>query len=115
MTITEAAKFHVMVGILPKEARLRYLKEYWTQRAKNIDRVSITTPLDAQQSCALASFKVEGVTAKDVVKKLDDKFRVFTVIRKLHDDTVVRVTPNLYNSTDDLDRLLEGIEAITKS
>ncbi|MEM6359850.1 MAG: aminotransferase class V-fold PLP-dependent enzyme, partial [Bacteroidota bacterium] len=47
MTITEAAKFHVMVGILPKEARLRYLKEYWTQRAKNIDRVSITTPLDA--------------------------------------------------------------------
>ncbi|MEO1096266.1 MAG: aminotransferase class V-fold PLP-dependent enzyme [Bacteroidota bacterium] len=115
MTITEAAKFHVMVGILPKEARLRYLKEYWSQRAKNIDRVSITTPLDAQQSCALASFKVEGVTAKDVVKKLDDKFRVFTVIRKLHDDTVVRVTPNLYNSTDDLDRLLEGIEAITKS
>ncbi len=115
MTITEAAKFHVMVGILPKEARLRYLKEYWTQRAKNIDRVSITTPLDAQQSCALASFKVEGVTAKDVVKKLDDKFRVFTVIRKLHDDTVVRVTPNLYNSTDDLERLLEGIEAITKS
>ncbi|MEM1408412.1 MAG: aminotransferase class V-fold PLP-dependent enzyme [Bacteroidota bacterium] len=115
MTIAEAAKFHEMVGIQRKEARLRYLKEYWTQRAKNIDRVSITTALDVKQSCALASFKIAGVEAKEVVRQLDEKFSVFTVIRKLHNDTVVRVTPNLYNSMDDLDRLLEGIEIITKS
>ncbi|MEM6523669.1 MAG: aminotransferase class V-fold PLP-dependent enzyme [Bacteroidota bacterium] len=115
MTITEAGKFHKMVGIGQKEARLRYLKEYWTQRAKKLDRVSITTSLDTLQSCALSSFKIKGVEAEDVVKQLDEKYSVFTVIRKLRKEVVVRVTPNLYNSTDDLDRLLEGIEYIARA
>ncbi|MEM7109615.1 MAG: aminotransferase class V-fold PLP-dependent enzyme [Bacteroidota bacterium] len=115
MTITEAGKFHTRVGIRQKEARLRYLKGYWTERARKINRVSITTPLDPAQSCALASFKLEGTEAKEVVKRLDEEFGVFTVIRRLPNEMVVRVTPNLYNSTGDLDRLLEGIETLTNS
>lgn len=113
MTITEAGKFNEMVTVKKKENRLRYLKEYWTSRVKNIDRVRVTTPTEAAQSCALASFKIDGVEAQDVVKKLDEQFGVFTVIRKLHNDTVVRVTPNLYNSVNDLDRLLEGLKQIS--
>lgn len=115
MTITEASKFHEMVGAKRKENRLRYLKEYWAQQTLNIDRTTLTTPLEPEQSCALASFKIEGVKAKDIVKQLDEKFGVFTVIRKLHNDTVVRVTPNLYNNTGDLDRLLEGVDSIARS
>ncbi len=115
MTIPAAASFNSKLTNSKKENRLRYLKNYWTSRAKKIDRVMITTPMDKEQSCALASFKMDGVHAKDIVKQLDENFNVFTVIRKLYNDTVIRVTPNLYNSTKDLDRLLEGLTAISKA
>ncbi|MEL6134582.1 MAG: aminotransferase class V-fold PLP-dependent enzyme, partial [Bacteroidota bacterium] len=113
MTLRAAATFHQMVGIQHKEARLRYLQNYWTEKARKIARVQITTPVEATQSCALASFRIDGVEAQEVVRRLDQEFGVFTVIRRLHQqDDVVRVTPNLYNGVGDLDRLLEGIEGI---
>lgn len=115
MTIPEAKAFNEMVTIPVKEKRLRYLQNYWATKAEKIDRVSVTTPLEPARSCALASFKIDGISAKETVKNLFDQFKVFTVIRQLEDEQVVRVTPNLYNSTKDLDRLLEGLEELSKS
>lgn len=115
MTIPTAGKFNQRVTIAKKEKRLRDLKDYWTSEAKKIDRVKITTPLGKDQSCSLASFKIDGIAADEVVDQLDKKFGVFTVIRRLSNDSVIRVTPNLYNSKNDLDTLLEGIQAIASS
>jgi selenocysteine lyase/cysteine desulfurase len=75
----------------------------------------MTTPTTPAQSCALASFSIDGINAHEIVRTLDVDFGIFTVVRKLKDRTVVRVTPNLYNSTDDLDRLLEAIDALARS
>ncbi|MGB3463935.1 MAG: aminotransferase class V-fold PLP-dependent enzyme [Cyclobacteriaceae bacterium] len=115
MTIPVARSFNDMITLPVKEKRLRYLQNYWTSRAEKIDRVAITTPVEAARSCALASFKIEGISADVVVKNLHEKHGVFTVIRNLENDQVVRVTPNLYNNSDDLNRLLEGIQVLARS
>ncbi len=115
LTIPTAVRFNMDLSLPVKEKRLRYLKDYWANQAKKIDRVSIATPLDDTKSCALASFKMDGLASNELVNELYEKHKVFTVIRKLHNDTVVRVTPNLYNTTKDLDRLLEGIHEIAMS
>lgn len=112
MTIPTARAFNDMITLPVKEKRLRYLQNYWTKQAKNIERVSVTTPTAPDRSCALASFKIEGLGAEETVKKLYKEFKVFTVIRQLEDEQVVRVTPNLYNITKDLDKLLEGLEQL---
>ena len=57
---------------------------------------------------------MEGYTSSEVVKHLYDRFGVFTVAASLEGREVVRVTPNLYNSTGDLDQLLEGILSLSK-
>lgn len=113
ITIPEALAFNAMITIPKKEKRLRYLQNYWTSQAKDIPRVTITTPLDPVRSCAIASFKVEGLETKEVISRLYDKVNVFTVIRYLEDQEVVRVTPSLYNLTSELDTLLDGIRSIT--
>lgn len=115
LTIPAAQSFNERVTISSKESRLRYLKDYWTKQAKGIDRVVIDTPLEKKRSCAIASFSIEGKLAKDVVQELSEEYGVFTVIRYLEDKNVVRVTPALYNTTADLDKLLEGIQKISKS
>ena len=113
LCIPIAAEFNNRLTMSVKESRLRYLQQYWTERAGSIKGVKIWTPKSQAQSCALASFSVEGKKAEVVVDVLDSEFGVFTVIRKLKGRTVVRVTPNLYNSVSDLDRLLEGIEHLS--
>lgn len=115
LTIPEAKTFNDMVTIPLKEKRLRYLQNYWTEQAKGIQKVTITTPKDPARSCAIASFAIEGMNTGEVVKGLHDKHNVFTVIRHLEDQDVVRVTPTLYNNTKELDILLEGIKDLANS
>ncbi len=112
LTIPISQTFNETVTLSLKEKRLRYLQNYWTREASSIPKVTVTTPTTPERSCALASFKIEGMEAKEVVKQLYDRFRVFTVIRQLEDEQVVRVTPNLYNHTGELEVLLEGIEKL---
>ena len=114
LTIPTARAYNEMVTLPIKECRLRYLQHYWTSRANKIDRVQVTTPTDSTRSCALASFKITGQDAKETVRMLHEQFKVFTVIRYLEDDQVVRVTPNLYNNTGDMNRLLEGLSVLSK-
>lgn len=113
LTIPKALEFNQTVTIPVKEKRLRYLQNYWTSRAKDIPKVEITTPTEAARSCAIASFKVEGMETKEVIAKLYEHVGVFTVIRYLEDQEVVRVTPGLYNLMEELDVLLNGLETIT--
>ncbi len=113
MTLKAAADYNRMVTIPAKEGRFRYLQRYWTSEAAKIDRVEVVTPSEPEMSCAIASFKIDGMDSYNVVKSLDTEFGVFTVIRRLKDDVVVRVTPNLYNGTADLDVLLEGIRTLS--
>lgn len=112
LTIPEALAFNNTVTIQAKEKRLRYLQNYWTTQAKDIPNVMITTPSDPARSCAIASFKIEGMETREVISKLYEKAKVFTVIRYLEDQEVVRVTPSLYNLTSELDTLLDGIKSI---
>lgn len=112
LTIPDALAFNKTVTIPTKEKRLRHLQNYWTSQAKDIPGVIVTTPTDPVRSCAIASFKIEGMETKEVISKLYEKTKVFTVIRYLEDDEVARVTPSLYNLKEELDTLLEGIKSI---
>ena len=114
MTIPVAQEFNEMVTIPVKEKRLRYLQNYWTKEAAKIQKLVVTTPTETTRSCAIASFYIEGIQAKETVKFLYEKFKVFTVIRQLEDKQVVRITLNLYNHPGELEVLLEGMNALTK-
>ncbi|MEO9869737.1 aminotransferase class V-fold PLP-dependent enzyme [Ekhidna sp.] len=112
LTIPEAQSFNETVTLQVKEKRLRHLQNYWTSEAKGIPNVVITTPTDPNRSCAIASFRIEGMETKEVISKLYEGSKIFTVIRDLEDLEVVRVTPSLYNLTEELDILLDGIKSI---
>jgi len=49
------------------------------------------------------------VPAAEVVRRLMDDHRIFTVVRKFGDGEVVRVTPHLYSGPEDLDALAAAI------
>ncbi len=115
MAIGNAVDFMEGIGIQRKEARLRFLKDYWMNKAKNIPKVSFSTSSLAKYSCAIAAFSIEGWNGGDICSKLFENKKIFVtpiVYEKLN---CVRVSPNIYNSLWELDRLVEGIAEIAKS
>ena len=99
-----------MIGIERKSERLHYVKDYWTSRALKNARVSIGTGLSKDQSGAIALLKIEGMEATEIGKILQNKFRIHTTSVKWEGIEGVRVTPNVYTLTKDLDRLVEAID-----
>ncbi|WP_317202653.1 aminotransferase class V-fold PLP-dependent enzyme [Janthinobacterium sp.] len=112
LNVLDALQFHHWIGGANKEARLRYLKEYWLRRVRAMPLVEVLTPGDPQRSCAIAAFNIRGVPARDVVERLMAEHKIFTVARDIEGRAGVRVTPHLFSSLAELDLLVAAIAAI---
>jgi selenocysteine lyase/cysteine desulfurase len=114
MAIGAAVDFHDVIGGSRKEARLRYLKDYWVNQVKDMPRVRFLQSATPHQSCAIANISVEGMKPEEVSAELFNRHRIHTVAINWEHIHGVRVTPNVYTSTKDLDRLVAAIRKIAK-
>lgn len=108
--IGHAIDFHNQIGGAQKQARLHYLKSYWTERVAALKHVTLCSPTDPAFSCAIANVGVRGMAPAALAEWLFKEHKVFTVAISTGNIQGVRVTPHLYNTTDDLDRLVRALE-----
>jgi selenocysteine lyase/cysteine desulfurase len=113
--IGKAIEFHDMIGSERKEKRLHYLKNYWMEKVKNVPKVKLYTSLHPKWGCAIGNVGVEGKKPTELDSFLMEKFRVHTVGIIWENIYGVRVTPNVYTTTKNLDVLIEGIIQFAKS
>lgn len=113
MAIEDALAFHQRIGGRNKEARLRYLKEYWVSRARKLPRIELMIPDAPERSCAIAAFRVKDMEAQQVVNYLFDEHRIFTVAPLVDGRGVVRITPHLYNSIEEMDKLVDALRRLS--
>ena len=66
VAIANAIDFHLMIGPERKEARLRYLKDYWTSKLTSYPKFKLNTSLDPKFSCAIANFSIDGHEPGDI-------------------------------------------------
>ncbi len=112
MAIGNAIEFHKMIGIKRKEARLRFLKNYWVDKVKHLPNVKFNTSLLPAFSAALCSFSVTGWKASELETKLFESKKIHTTAIPLEKIGGVRITPQVYTTLPELDRLVEGIKEI---
>ena len=110
--IGEALNFHNAIGTKRKEERVRYLKDYWATKAKEIPGVSIHTSLKKEYSCALAGVSVDGLTPGELEGRLMREFKIHTTSIAIANINCVRVSPHVYTKISDLDKLLDGLGKI---
>jgi selenocysteine lyase/cysteine desulfurase len=112
--ISVALAFHRAIGADRKIARLRYLRDRWAKRLQaDSDRVRILTPLDSPWSGAIGLIQVEGVETPKLHAWLLDKHRIVTTPIMHPEFNGLRITPNVYTTTDQVDLFAEKIlEAI---
>ncbi len=112
--INSAIDFHEMIGTQRKEARLRYLKNYWCMKVKNTPGVKLNTSLSNDFSCALAHVEVKGLTAGQLEAKLFNDYKIHTSPIAWEYLNGVRITPNVYTRLPELDKLVTAINIIAE-
>ena len=114
MAIGDAIRFHTMIGSARKEARLRYLQQYWTDKVRGIPKVYLNTPT-GNRACGIANVGINGMTPAALATALFDKYNIFTVAI----DTVAvkgtRVTPHLYTTTAELDAFVKAVGELARA
>ena len=112
--IGEAINFHTAIGSKRKEERIRYLKNYWASRVKEIPKVKINTSLKDAFSCAICGVSVDGMTPGELDSALFTNYKIHTVGIVWDNVSCVRITPHVYTRIQDLDKLVNAIESIAK-
>lgn len=110
LAIADAIEFHNRIGGERKEARLRYLQQYWTSKVRGVKNVQLFTPADPARSCAIANAGIKGMKPKDMAKTLFDKYKVYTVAIDNAGVHGCRITPNVFTTKDELDVLVKAIK-----
>ncbi len=114
LTIPAALEFHRAVGADAKEARLRYLRHLWTEPALAMPHLEVLGGADEVSWSGIGSFRIRGKSSRDdaiaLQKRLQDEFGIFSVIRTgLASGACVRITPQVYNTPDELARLVKAL------
>lgn len=117
MTVPDAIDFQESIGIPQKAARLQFLRDRWVKAVRDVPGVDVLTPDDPRLKDALTSFRLHGRGDRSanlaIAKTLLDEFGIFTVQRDgIAAGDCVRVTPTLYNTPADADKLARAIKAL---
>lgn len=117
LTVPAALDFQDSIGDAARAARLRHLRDLWTENLRGGKGLEILTPADPRLHGGITSFRFEGrASVQDnvnIAKRLLDEHRIFTV----HRDgpargACIRVTPALFNNAADMAALEKAIRSL---
>jgi selenocysteine lyase/cysteine desulfurase len=114
LAITNAIAFHNAIGAKRKEARLRYLQNYWTNKVREMPNVVLYTPSDPSRSCAIANVGIKGMDPSELAKSLLERDKIWTNGVDSAGVRGVRVTPNEFTTPKELDKLVAAIGRYAK-
>jgi len=110
LAIGEALTFNQSIGLARKEARLRWLRDYWAMRLLEHDRIRLHTSLDPKYSCGLATVEIEGIAPNDLNSYLWREHRIITTPINHRQFRGIRVTPSNLTAPEELDRFCDAME-----
>ncbi len=110
MAIGYSLDLHNFIGSARKQQRLHFLKNYWMERVREVPGIRFFTSPHPDWSCAIGNFVLEGKKPIDITVELFNKWKIHTVSIEWEKVVGVRVTPNVYTTTGELDKLVMAIK-----
>lgn len=110
LAIMDAIDYYQLIGPERKEARLRYLQNYWTDQVRNVSGLTVNTPIDKSKSCGIANVGVDRLKPKEMSAILMEKYGIWTVAIDGAGVRGCRITPNIYTSINELDAFVAALK-----
>jgi selenocysteine lyase/cysteine desulfurase len=113
--ISTAIDFHLAIGERLKQERLYFLTHYWAKDMVQLERCRFFTALNPHYTGALFNLGMKGMTAGELSNQLLSTYKIHTSPITWEQIDGVRITPHVYTSLRDLDRLKEALYKIAQS
>lgn len=110
LAIGNAIEYYLRLGPERKEARLRYLQNYWANQVRDLPHIILNTPKEPHRSCAIANVGVKDMKPRDLADTLLKKYRIWTVAIDGAGVHGCRITPNVYTSLKELDTFVAALK-----
>lgn len=110
LTIESAIDYHNMLGGARKEARLRYLQEYWSSQVRNHPNIAVNTPKESHKACGIANVGIKSMKPAVLAKRLMDEYQIFTVAIDYANVKGCRISPNVFTTTKELDVFVKALK-----
>jgi len=112
LTVEDAVEYYLKLGPERKEARLRYLQHYWSDKVRNLPHIEIYTPSDPARSCGIATAGVRNMKPAEMADILFKKYKIYTAPVDGAGVHGCRITPNVFTTTAELDVLVKALNEI---
>ena len=110
LAIGNALEYYQRLGPERKEARLRYLQNYWTEQVRDWPGIVVNTPREQRRSCAIANVGIREMSPKEMAEKLLKEYQIWTVAIDGAGVQGCRITPNVYTSVTELDIFVKALK-----
>lgn len=110
LAVINAIEFQNKIGAKRKEERLRFLQKYWSDQVRNHPGIQVNTPIADDRCCGIGNVWVERFAPAEMGKTLMEKYKIFTAPIDGAGVRGVRVSPNIYTSTAELDQLVKALK-----
>ena len=115
LAIADAIDFYLKIGAERKEARLRFLQNYWTSKVRDLPNIIVNTPADAARSCGIANVGINGMKPADLADTLFKKYKIYTVAIDYINVHGCRISPNIYTTPKELDQFVLALKELSKN
>ncbi|MGH7539741.1 MAG: aminotransferase class V-fold PLP-dependent enzyme, partial [Gemmatimonadota bacterium] len=115
LAIGEALTFHQMIGGKRKETRLIYLRDHWAKPLLALERVRLHTSLEPGFACGIATVEIEGIEPAALHAWLWEKHRIYTTPITHPEFRGLRISPSVYTTLEELDRLVDAMKAAARN
>lgn len=109
LAIADSIDYYNMIGAERKEARMRYIQNYWTSKVRKLPNIILNTPEDPARSCGIANVGVKGMEPKVLAETLLKKYKIYTVAINGAGVFGCRITPNVYTTPQELDVFVKAL------
>ena len=125
--INEALTFQETLGVKRKAARLRYLRELWTERLTELPGVNVLTPMDPEQAAGIGALTIDGIAPGRLTEYLLDKHQIHVRPRfdgeyhwrlggssAAQEFSSIRISPNIYTTVNEINAFADAIEMVSR-
>ena len=108
----QALQFYQQISAERKFARLRYLKQRWADRLSKLPGTKLLVGLQPDHSGAFGTMHFDNIEPGKLCDALLTKYNILVTPISGPGFTGVRVSPNVYTSTGEIDHFCDAVEAI---
>ncbi len=112
LAIAGALDYYEKIGAERKEARMRFLQQYWTSKVRNLPNVVVNTPVEPTRACGIANVGIKGMKPADLADTLLKKYKIYTVAIDYANVQGCRITPNVFTKPEELDVLVKALSEL---